>query len=72
MNVSRAISRLKGVFVSFYKAPANAAATEAEDKELLNFMYPMTASAGYDSKNDIEIMVTRFPFETSPAFMNVL
>ena len=54
VNVSRAISRLKAVFVSFYKAPASAALTLAEDKEWLNFMHPMAASAGYDGGYELE------------------
>ena len=56
VNVSRAISRLKSVFVSFYKTPATATAT---DKEWLNFMHPMENAAGlkYDKGYDLEFQM---------------
>ena len=57
VHVSRAISRLKKVFVSFYKATANASATRAEDKEWLNLMHPMTASAGYNNGYDMKLQM---------------
>ena len=54
VNVSRAISRLKSIFVSFYKAPATATAV---DKEWLNFMHPMTASANYNKGYELETQI---------------
>ena len=62
VNVSRAISRLKSIFVSFYKAPVTATAV---DKEWLNFMHPMTESAnynkGYELQTQIQVGSKLFP-----------
>lgn len=56
VNVSRAISRLKSVFVSFYKTPAVATAI---DKEWLNFMHPMENATGlkYDKAYELEFQM---------------
>lgn len=54
VNVSRAITRLKSVFVNFYKTPANATAT---DKEWLNFMHPMESAGGYDKGFELEVQM---------------
>ena len=54
VNVSRAISRLKSVFVSFYKTPT--VATSA-DKEWLHFVHPMENSVNYDKRLEIEVQL---------------
>ena len=56
VNISRAISRLKSVFVSFYKTPTTHAAT---DKEWLNFMHPMEYAGGllYDKGYEMEFQM---------------
>ena len=56
VNVSRAISRLKSVFVSFYKVPETPTPVE---KEWLNFMHPMEYAAGhlYDKCYDLEFQL---------------
>ena len=54
VNVSRAISRLESVFVSFYKTPT--VATSA-DKEWLHFVHPMENSVNYDKRLEIEVQL---------------
>ena len=54
VNVSRAISRLKSIFVSFYKTPATLSAV---DKEWLNFMHPMTNTANYNTGYELETQI---------------
>ena len=58
VNVSRAISRLKSVFVSFYKSPPVVGGVAADpawnDKEWLKFMNPMAASSTYNKGYEIE------------------
>lgn len=52
VNVSRAITRLKSIFVTFYKAPGT---ERAENKEWLDFVHPMNDSATYNSGYELEI-----------------
>ena len=52
VNVSRAITRLKSIFVSFYKAPAT---ERAENKEWLDFVHPMNAVAAYNNRYELEV-----------------
>lgn len=54
VNVSRAITRLKSIFVTFYKAPAQGT-ERAENKEWLDFVHPMNNSATYNSNYELEI-----------------
>ena len=55
VNVTRAVSRLKSVFVSFYKPQATLALTSATDKEWLDFMHPMENAAGLKFDKDYEL-----------------
>jgi hypothetical protein len=56
VNVSRAITRLKSLFISFYKTPGTATAI---DKDWLNFVHPMDNSTGlaYNSGYELEYQV---------------
>ena len=51
VNMSRAISRLKSVFVALYRAPTTA---KPEDKEWLNFYHPMSTSVLYNKTHELE------------------
>ena len=53
VNVSRSVSRLKGIFLTFYKdIPDNQV-----EKEWSNFYHPMRGSALYDSGYELEYQV---------------
>ena len=54
VNMSRAISRLKSVFVALYRAPGTA---KPEDKEWLNFYHPMSAVASYSKAHELEFQI---------------
>ena len=58
VNMSRAISRLKSIFVSLYRTPA-AGAEKPEDKEWLNFYHPMSTTVDkvYDKSLELEFQV---------------
>ena len=54
VNMSRAISRLKSVFVALYRAPGTA---KPEDKEWLNFYHPMSDVASYSKAHELEFQI---------------
>ena len=54
VNMSRAISRLKSVFVALYRAPGTA---KPEDKEWLNFYHPMSAETSYSKAHELEFQI---------------
>jgi len=54
VNMSRAISRLKSVFIALYRAPATA---KPEDKEWLNFYHPMSAVTSYSKAHELEFQI---------------
>ena len=53
VNLSRAITRLKSIFVTLYRAPLTA---EAQDKEWLNFYHPMSRAIpiAYSKAHELE------------------
>jgi hypothetical protein len=65
VNVSRAISRLKSIFVSFYKTQTKDsggtivpdAISDVTHKEWLNFYHPMTNSSVYNKGYEIEAQI---------------
>ena len=73
VNVSRAISRLKSIFVSFYKTQTKDsggtivpdAISDVTHKEWLNFFHPMTDSSvynkGYELEAQIQVGSKNFP-----------
>ena len=54
VNMSRAISRLKSVFVALYRAPGTA---KPEDKDWLNFYHPMSAVTSYSKAHELEFQI---------------
>jgi hypothetical protein len=53
VNVSRSVSRLKGIFITFYKDIAN----NVMEKEWNNFYHPMRNQPYYDSGYELEYQV---------------
>jgi len=53
VNMSRAITRLKSIFVTLYRANS----TEAQDKEWLNFYHPMEVVGSYSKAHELEFQV---------------
>ena len=54
VNVSRAVTRLKSIFVTFYKAPGT---ERAENKEWLDFVHPMNDGAVFNSALEMEFQI---------------
>ena len=54
VNMSRAISRLKSIFISLYRAPGT---PEPQDKEWLNFYHPMSVPGAYSKTHELEFQV---------------